>query len=226
MRRLLPLLLLLLAPALPAAAQPRVRRLPLLAEDRATAQRPHRGARAVPLAGPRRLLHRGARGLAQRGGARQDGLRSLLRAHDVQGHEEAPRGRARAHPRHLRLRRQRLHHRRLHRLPLVRPHRRARRRSSSWRRTASATSSTPSPRSAPRRSRCSASTTRTRSRPELKMEEHLLGTAFQKHTYRHTTIGFYEDIQGHARGLCVQPHLLRALVHPGQQPPLHRRRLR
>jgi zinc protease len=32
-------------------------------------------------------------------------------------------------------------------------------------------------------------------RPELKMEERLLGTAFQKHTYRHTTIGFYEDIQ-------------------------------
>lgn len=32
-------------------------------------------------------------------------------------------------------------------------------------------------------------------RPELKMEERLLGTAFQKHTYRHTTLGFYEDIQ-------------------------------
>jgi len=32
-------------------------------------------------------------------------------------------------------------------------------------------------------------------RPELKMEERLLGAAFQKHTYRHTTIGFYEDIQ-------------------------------
>ncbi|MDY7228796.1 M16 family metallopeptidase [Hyalangium rubrum] len=33
------------------------------------------------------------------------------------------------------------------------------------------------------------------SRPELKMEERLLGTAFQKHTYRHTTLGFYEDIK-------------------------------
>ncbi len=32
-------------------------------------------------------------------------------------------------------------------------------------------------------------------RPELKMEERLLGTAFQKHSYRHTTLGFYEDIQ-------------------------------
>jgi zinc protease len=32
-------------------------------------------------------------------------------------------------------------------------------------------------------------------RPELKMEERLQGTAFQKHTYRHTTLGFYEDIK-------------------------------
>jgi len=32
-------------------------------------------------------------------------------------------------------------------------------------------------------------------RPELKMEERLMGAAFQKHTYRHTTIGFHEDIQ-------------------------------
>jgi zinc protease len=32
-------------------------------------------------------------------------------------------------------------------------------------------------------------------RPELKMEEQLLGTAFKEHTYRHTTLGFYEDIK-------------------------------
>jgi zinc protease len=32
-------------------------------------------------------------------------------------------------------------------------------------------------------------------RPELKMEERLLGTTFQQHTYRHTTLGFYEDIK-------------------------------
>ncbi len=32
-------------------------------------------------------------------------------------------------------------------------------------------------------------------RPELKMEERLLGTAFQKHPYQHTTLGFYEDIK-------------------------------
>jgi zinc protease len=31
--------------------------------------------------------------------------------------------------------------------------------------------------------------------PELKMEEELARTAFTKHTYRHTTLGFYEDIQ-------------------------------
>ncbi|HYH94587.1 pitrilysin family protein [Hyalangium sp.] len=33
------------------------------------------------------------------------------------------------------------------------------------------------------------------SRPELKMEEQLLGTAFKAHPYRHTTLGFYEDIK-------------------------------
>ena len=33
------------------------------------------------------------------------------------------------------------------------------------------------------------------SRPELKMEEQLLGTAFKEHPYRHTTLGFYEDIK-------------------------------
>ncbi|WP_224365070.1 M16 family metallopeptidase [Hyalangium versicolor] len=32
-------------------------------------------------------------------------------------------------------------------------------------------------------------------RPELKMEEQLLGTAFKEHPYRHTTLGFYEDIK-------------------------------
>jgi zinc protease len=32
-------------------------------------------------------------------------------------------------------------------------------------------------------------------RPELKMEEQLLGTAFKAHPYRHTTLGFYEDIK-------------------------------
>lgn len=31
--------------------------------------------------------------------------------------------------------------------------------------------------------------------PELKMEEALLGAAFTRHTYQHTTLGFYEDIQ-------------------------------
>ncbi|MFL5347103.1 MAG: M16 family metallopeptidase [Hyalangium sp.] len=31
--------------------------------------------------------------------------------------------------------------------------------------------------------------------PELKMEENLLGTAFKEHPYRHTTLGFYEDIK-------------------------------
>jgi zinc protease len=31
--------------------------------------------------------------------------------------------------------------------------------------------------------------------PELKLSEALLGTAFQRHPYRHTTLGFYEDIQ-------------------------------
>ncbi|MDC0709494.1 pitrilysin family protein [Stigmatella sp. ncwal1] len=31
--------------------------------------------------------------------------------------------------------------------------------------------------------------------PWLRMEERLLGTAFQQHTYRHTTLGFYEDIK-------------------------------
>jgi zinc protease len=31
--------------------------------------------------------------------------------------------------------------------------------------------------------------------PELKIEETLNGTAFQSHTYRHTTIGFYDDIK-------------------------------
>ena len=33
------------------------------------------------------------------------------------------------------------------------------------------------------------------SSPGLKIEEALLGTAFTKHTYRHTTLGFWEDIQ-------------------------------
>ena len=32
-------------------------------------------------------------------------------------------------------------------------------------------------------------------RPELKMEEALGATAFQRHTYRHTTLGFYDDIK-------------------------------
>jgi zinc protease len=32
-------------------------------------------------------------------------------------------------------------------------------------------------------------------RPELKMAEQLRGTAFKQHTYRHTTLGFYEDIK-------------------------------
>lgn len=31
--------------------------------------------------------------------------------------------------------------------------------------------------------------------PRLKMEEELLATAFKHHPYRHTTLGFYEDIQ-------------------------------
>ncbi|KFE59828.1 M16 family metallopeptidase [Hyalangium minutum] len=31
--------------------------------------------------------------------------------------------------------------------------------------------------------------------PELKMEEQLSGTAFKVHPYRHTTLGFYEDIK-------------------------------
>lgn len=31
--------------------------------------------------------------------------------------------------------------------------------------------------------------------PGLKMEETLLAAAFQKHTYRHTTLGFYDDIK-------------------------------
>ncbi|MEW5739526.1 MAG: pitrilysin family protein [Myxococcota bacterium] len=31
--------------------------------------------------------------------------------------------------------------------------------------------------------------------PALKMEEAVLGAAFTQHTYRHTTLGFYEDIQ-------------------------------
>ena len=31
--------------------------------------------------------------------------------------------------------------------------------------------------------------------PELKMEEKLVDTAFTRHTYKHTTLGFYEDIQ-------------------------------
>ncbi len=31
--------------------------------------------------------------------------------------------------------------------------------------------------------------------PELKMEEDLLNTAFTAHTYKHTTIGFYEDVK-------------------------------
>ncbi len=34
------------------------------------------------------------------------------------------------------------------------------------------------------------------SRPELKLEETLLATAYTQHTYRHTTLGYYEDIQG------------------------------
>jgi zinc protease len=33
------------------------------------------------------------------------------------------------------------------------------------------------------------------SRPELKLEEALRGAAYQRHTYGHTTLGFYEDIQ-------------------------------
>ncbi|MBX5482045.1 MAG: insulinase family protein [Myxococcaceae bacterium] len=32
-------------------------------------------------------------------------------------------------------------------------------------------------------------------RPELKLEETLLSTAFTKHTYQHTTLGFYDDIK-------------------------------
>jgi zinc protease len=32
-------------------------------------------------------------------------------------------------------------------------------------------------------------------RPELKMAERLRGTAFKTHTYQHTTLGFYEDIK-------------------------------
>jgi len=31
--------------------------------------------------------------------------------------------------------------------------------------------------------------------PELKIEEELARTAFERHTYRHTTLGFYEDIK-------------------------------
>jgi zinc protease len=34
------------------------------------------------------------------------------------------------------------------------------------------------------------------SRPELKLEETLLSTAYTRHTYRHTTLGYYEDIKG------------------------------
>lgn len=33
------------------------------------------------------------------------------------------------------------------------------------------------------------------SRPELKLEETLLATVYDKHTYQHTTLGFYEDIK-------------------------------
>lgn len=37
-------------------------------------------------------------------------------------------------------------------------------------------------------------------RPELKMEEELLRTAFTAHTYRHTTLGFYDDIKAMPTG--------------------------
>ncbi len=49
--------------------------------------------------------------------------------------------------------------------------------------------------------------------PGLKIDEALYATAFTTHPYRHTTLGFYEDIQAMPQAYDVLEAVLRALVH-------------
>jgi zinc protease len=57
--------------------------------------------------------------------------------------------------------------------------------------------------------------------PWLKLEETLVGTAFTKHTYRHTTLGYLADIQAMPGKYVYSKKFHRAVLSPGQ---LHRHR--
>ena len=50
------------------------------------------------------------------------------------------------------------------------------------------------------------------SSPFLKLNETMQNTAYTTHTYKHTTIGFLDDIAGHAQPVCLQQGLFRPLV--------------
>lgn len=51
-------------------------------------------------------------------------------------------------------------------------------------------------------------------RPELKMEEELLRTAFTAHTYRHTTLGFYDDIKAMPTGYAYSQEFFKRWYTP------------
>ena len=75
--------------------------------------------------------------------------------------------------------------------------------------------------SGPRRAPSSASTPRARRNPELKLDEKMLETAFTKHTYRHTIIGYLDDVKAMPSGLQLLARVLPPLLHARQR---HRRR--
>ena len=181
----------------PLPAEPRRPRAhPALRRRREdAAERPQGHRRADRLPEHRLAPDPGADGVAQRGRARQVGLRPLLRAHDVPRHEGLPARRLPGDPHEGRRAAERLHDRRLHELPhdlrqggpRDDPEGRGR--------------PLPEPRvlrsrpSRPSRARCSASTTRTAPTRSRSSSRSSARRAFKVHTYRHTTMGFLKDIE-------------------------------
>ena len=62
--------------------------------------------------------------------------------------------------------------------------------------------------------------------PQRFLNEKVREAAFDKHTYRHTTIGYEADVRAMPQAYRVQQVLLRALLPPGEHRPGHRRGFR
>ena len=179
----------------------------------------------VPWAQPghRRLLHARSRGLPRRGREGPQRLRPLLRAHDVPRHGAASRRRSTTSaskrwaptptptpPRTARS------------TPSSAPSQRARRRSMEleadrFQHLKYNEDGVPHRGPAP----CSASTTRARRAPSCRCGRSCATWRSQKHTYRHTTIGFLADIKAMPDKYDYAQGVLQALLHARQH---HRRR--